>query len=147
MLLAELDEDLARRYDDDEKVHAEPAHFTPPAGRFFVVRSAGEPVACGGYRRLDGVTAELKRMYVRPGVRRQGVARRLLAAIETAAAAEGYGRLWLETGLAQPEAIAMYAALGYTPIAPFGQFAGAPDQRCYGKVLPASSPSSRTPLS
>ena len=134
-LLAELDADLAERYGDDEPVAATPSQFLPPGGAFAVVYIDGEPQACGGYRRIDDTTAELKRMYVRPRARGHGLARRLLAALEVAAAHAGYRHLWLETGLSQPEAIALYESAGYTPVASFGQFARAPSQRCYGTAL------------
>ena len=145
-LLAELDQDLNVRYGDDETVTVHPAQFLPPDGIFLVVRQAGEPLACGGYRRIATDTAEIKRMYVRPQARGKGLARLVLARLEEAASAAGYSQLWLETGLAQPEAMALYESSGYRRIAPFGQFAWAPDQRCYGKVLEAT-PSNRAPLS
>lgn len=146
LLLTELDTDLARRYGDDETVHADPAEFVPPTGLFLVLRVDDVPQACGGYRRIDDATAELKRMYVRPDARGKGLARLLLARLEQAAGAAGYRQLWLETGGQQPEAIALYESAGYEPVARFGQFAWAPDQRCYGKTLSAT-PSSRAPLS
>jgi GNAT superfamily N-acetyltransferase len=74
-------------------------------------------------------------MYVRPGARGHGIARALLAACEDAARALGYTELWLETGTAQPEAIALYTSSGYAPIARFGQFACVDDARHMGKVL------------
>lgn len=134
-LLGELDADLGRRYGDDTPVHAAPDEFQPPDGRFVVLYANGLALACGGYRRIDGTTAELKRMYVRPDGRRRGLARLVLQDLETAARAAGYEQLWLETGLSQPEAMLLYEASGYTPVASFGQFAGAPEQRCYGKLL------------
>ena len=134
-LLAELDADLAVRYGDDDAVHAEAGQFLPPEGLFLVLTVDGAPLACGGYRRWDAQTAELKRMYVRPAGRRRGLARRLLAELEAAARDAGYTQMWLETGLPQHEAMQLYTDQGYAPIAKFGQFAWAPEQRCYGKSL------------
>ncbi|MPZ72055.1 MAG: GNAT family N-acetyltransferase [Nitriliruptorales bacterium] len=145
-LVAELDADLERRYGEGEAVHTDAHEFVAPDGLFLVLRVDGRPQACGGYRRIDDTTAELKRMYVRPEVRGTGLARQLLAGLEEAAAAAGYEQLWLETGGSQPEAVALYESSGYGPIARFGQYAWAPDQRCYGKVLEPRR-SSRTPLS
>lgn len=145
-LLAGLDADLNARYGDEETVDTHPDEFCPPDGLFLVLWADGEPQACGGYRRIDARTAEIKRMYVRGQARGRGFARAVLAALEAAAADAGYTQMWLETGLPQPEAMALYESAGYTPVAPFGQFAGYPDQRCYGKEL-ASRPSSRAPLS
>lgn len=134
-LLAELDADLAGRYGDGEQVLAEAHEFEPPAGEFLVLYVDGVALACGGYRRLDEETAELKRMYVRPAGRRQGLARKVLAQLEADAAKAGYRQMWLETGMPQFEAVSLYPSAGYTPIAAFGQYSWAPDQRCYGKSL------------
>lgn len=134
-LLTELDADLARRYGDDEAVDAEPGEFTPPAGLFLVLYLDGEPLACGGFRQYDDATAELKRMYVRPEGRGRGLARALLAELESAATEAGYARMWLETGVPQHEAMSLYSSAGYQSIPSFGQFAWAPEQRCYGKEL------------
>ncbi len=134
-LLDELDADLAERYGGGEPVSATPDEFLPPAGCFAVVYVRDRPEACAAFRRIDPTTAELKRMYVRPTGRRRGLARRLLVAVEQAAVEAGYQQLWLETGLSQPEAMQLYESAGYNPVASFGQFAGAPQQRCYGKVL------------
>jgi hypothetical protein len=41
----------------------------------------------------------------------------------------------LETGLAQPEAIALYESSGYVPIPPFGHYQDAPLSRCYARVV------------
>ena len=41
----------------------------------------------------------------------------------------------LETGIRQPEAIALYLATGYTPIDAFGEFADSPLSRCFGKPV------------
>ena len=136
LLLKALDDDLHERYGGGTPVAAEAAEFLPPHGQFLIVYVDGEPVACAGYRRLDDATAELKRMYVAPAGRRKGLARRLLAALEGEAAAAGYTSMWLETGVPQHEAMSLYEAAGYRRIAPFGQYAWAEDQRCYGKPLP-----------
>ena len=70
-------------------------------------------VACGGLRRLDQHTAEIKRMYVRPEHRRHGHAQRLLKALEDEARKRGYTHVKLDTGPLQPEAAALYASAGY----------------------------------
>ena len=47
----------------------------------------------------------------------------------------GYRRLALETGLAQPEAIALYESAGYQPLPGFGHYAGDELSRAYVKDL------------
>lgn len=145
-LLDELDDDLTRRYGSDEEISAAPADFSPPDGLFVLAMVAGEAVACGGIRPLRPGIAEVKRMYVRPSARGTGMARRVLAHLESRAEQLGYGQLWLETGIMQPEAMRLYESSGYTPIPNFGQFADSPLSRSYAKRL-SSTPSSRAPLS
>ncbi|HVM14555.1 MAG TPA: GNAT family N-acetyltransferase [Egibacteraceae bacterium] len=138
-LLAELDVELHERYGGGgDPVRADAADFAPPEGLFLVAWVDGQAEGCAGFRRLDDATAELKRMYVRPERRGTGLARALLAAVEECAVASGYRRMWLETGLPQPEAMALYRASGYEPIASFGQYADSPSQRCFGKALPVT---------
>lgn len=87
----------------------------------------GVAVGCGALRSLGDGGAELKRMYVDPSARGQGLSRVLLAALETEARARGWTTLRLETGPRQPEAVALYRGAGYRRIGPFGGYAGAAD--------------------
>jgi GNAT superfamily N-acetyltransferase len=99
-----------------------------------LVLDDGVPIGMGGWRRYgnDGV-GELKRMYVRESARGRGVARLLLAHLERTAAEAGIRRLVLETGVAQPEAIALYRSSGYTDVEPFGHYVGYADSVHLGK--------------
>jgi len=95
---------------------ASPSDFTPPTGAFLVIYAGGKPVAGGGIKRDDDGVAEIKRMYVVPAARRQGLGRRLLEALEDRARELGYARIRLDTGARQPHAQAMYERAGYHPI-------------------------------
>lgn len=75
-------------------------------------------------------------MYVSPTAQRRGLARRMLAHLEVSAAATGVQAMVLETGTAQPEAMALYESAGYVPIAGFGHYRDSPLSRCFGRVLP-----------
>ena len=88
----------------------------------------GKPVGCGCWRAYDPITAEVKRMYVRPAYRRLGVAGKIVAALEQHAAAGGCRRAVLETGADMPDAIAFYEKHGYRLTPNFGEFAG--DEIC-----------------
>lgn len=96
--------------------------FVAPGGHFVVAYLGNQPVGMGGWRR-HGTEAELKRMYVRDAYRGRGIARAVLAELETSAADAGITRLILETGLVQPEAIALYRSAGYTDIPAYGFYA------------------------
>jgi putative acetyltransferase len=65
---------------------------------------------------------EIKRMFVRPHFRGRGAAKALLAFLEGEAARVGCTLLMLETGISQPEALALYARCGYARRGPFGDY-------------------------
>lgn len=140
-LIAEVQAEYVVRYGGPDDTPLEHAMFEPPSGSFYVAYLEGEAVATGAWRR-SGVeafgtteTAEIKRMYVAPRWRGAGLARQMLAHLEATAAAAGARALVLETGLRQPEAIALYESSGYTPVPGFGYYRDAPLSRCFGKRL------------
>jgi GNAT superfamily N-acetyltransferase len=134
------------RYGGPDETPLDPLMFEPPHGSFFVAYLDGAPVGTGAWRRSDvealGTrrTAEVKRMYVVPAARGRGFARRMLAHLERTAQEAGAEALVLETGLRQPEAIALYESSGYTPVVRFGHYKDAPLSRYYGRRLPVPSP-------
>lgn len=136
--------EYAARYDSEgDLTPLDPAMFRPPHGLYLLAYDTdGTPVATGGWRARetdeegyrDG-DAEIKRMYVIPEARGRGLARRILAALEEDARARGRVRMVLETGTAQPEAIALYTSSGYEPAPKVGIYRFEPDSRCYAKPL------------
>jgi ribosomal protein S18 acetylase RimI-like enzyme len=86
-------------------------------GLFVVGYMNGEPVVSGGYRTYagdpSGQSAEFVRMYVRPGARRSGVGRALLAELEELAREDDYRYALLEVGVEQQGAQALYEIRGY----------------------------------
>ncbi len=69
--------------------------------------------------RYDEKTAEFKRIWTRPDVRRQGVARKVLIELEAQSARQGYSKIYLTTGFRQPEAVNLYVRSGYSPLFEF----------------------------
>jgi WS/DGAT/MGAT family acyltransferase len=134
-LVAEVQQEYVRRYGGQDETPVDPTEFAPPDGSFLVARVGSTPIGCAGTRRHGDGTVEVKRMFVRVEHRRRGHARRLLAALEDRARAQGCRRVVLETGLAQPEAIALYTSAGYTPIAGFGHYKDAPLSRSFARDL------------
>ncbi|WP_374948036.1 GNAT family N-acetyltransferase, partial [Agreia sp.] len=92
-------------------------------------------VGCGGLRRLDDSSAEIKRMFVAPDARGTGVSIAILRALEERARARSWNTLRLETGTAQPDAMRFYEREGYTLIPNFGAYAGAAESLCYERRL------------
>jgi len=96
-----------------------PPDFSAPNGWFLVGYADGTPVACGGVRWLDQDTMEFKRLYVRPGQRRRGYGRAMLATLEQKAVDDGAHRVVLETGCHNSAALILFADEGFRPIASY----------------------------
>lgn len=141
-LVEEVQQEYVVRYGGRDETPLRPGYFAPPQGAFFVGYLDGRPVATGAWRRrrdvvVDGRddTAEIKRMYVSADARGRGLARAMLTHLEETARAAGAEAMVLETGIAQPEAIALYESSGYTPIPGFGFYKDFPTSRCFARVL------------
>ncbi|MBB2925458.1 GNAT family N-acetyltransferase [Cellulomonas cellasea] len=128
--------ELAERYGSED----DPSVMTAEGVvAMLLVRDGDEPVACGALRDVSATqgsgTVEIKRLYVVPARRGRGLSRLAMAELEARARTLGYGRLILETGVMQPEAIGLYLALGYDPIEAYGEYKDHPGSRCFGKAL------------
>jgi putative acetyltransferase len=126
--------------DDDYLAEVTPAMVRPPLGTFLVAWIDDAPAGCGALKPLDSdaTVGEIKRMYTAPTARRQGVSRALLERLEQAAAGLGYRRIQLETGTAQPEAMALYESHGWHRITPYGHYKHSPESVCFAKDLGSS---------
>ena len=93
--------------------------MAPPSGLFVIARLDGDAVGCGGFKRVDRATGEIKRVWTAPSARGLGVARRMLRALEAAAREAGVKTLRLDTNRALTEAHALYRSEGYLEIARF----------------------------
>jgi GNAT superfamily N-acetyltransferase len=144
LLIAEVQAEYVRIYGGEDETPVDPGEFAEPHGRFVVGYLNQTPVAMGGWRkhgsehpetRWATSAAEIKRMYVSPSARGRGFARLLLANLEETSRTAGVDWLLLETGLMQPEAIALYRSSGYHEVPPFGHYATARSAVHLGKRL------------
>jgi GNAT superfamily N-acetyltransferase len=116
-------DELNRRYGStDDEMHMRVDELIPPGGIFLVARDAGHLAGCVGLRSISDPAlrlAEVKRLWVRPDLRREGVAGSLMTFAEEQGRSLGFRQLYLETGPAQPEAIAFYPKHGWTQVPDF----------------------------
>ena len=124
-LLGALNRALDVGYAPDQKHALSVDQLFQPNIQFFVAHLDGAAVACGGIGFYDGY-AELKRMYAKPEVRGKGVAKAVLARLETEARDVGIMIVRIETGNLQHEAMRFYEREGYAKCSAFGPYASMP---------------------
>jgi len=129
-----LDADLAIRDGKDANFYAQ-YNRVDLSFKVVLVLQNETPVACGAMKPFDKNTMEVKRMYTREAARGKGLAQQILTEIEAWAKALNYNRLVLETGINQPEAIALYKKCGFQIIDNYGQYAGVETSYCFEKHL------------
>jgi GNAT superfamily N-acetyltransferase len=134
-LVTELSAELGPLYGTDGSALFKPEDVMIPRAGFVVAWLDDEPVGCGALRPMyhDETIAEIKRMYVRPAVRGQGISRHILVKLEALAAEFGYAAVQLETGTYQLAAIGLYEASGFTRIPCYGPYTADPVSICYEK--------------
>lgn len=104
--------------------------------RYVVVAYDNEmPVGCGAIKEFESGTMEVKRMYVSPEVRKQGIASKILNELEIWSLELSCNKCILETGKRQPEAIGLYKKSGYKQIPNYGQYDGVENSVCFEKIL------------
>jgi GNAT superfamily N-acetyltransferase len=135
LLVERVQEEYVQRYGGRDAAVVEPGEFLPPHGIFLVAEVDGVPAGCGAWRVLSPGVVEIKRVYVEPDFRRRGLAQGIVEALEDGAARAGHGSVVLNTGQEQPEALALYADLGYVPVSGYGIYACAPGAVFLGKSL------------
>jgi putative acetyltransferase len=136
-MLARLDHELITTEPEGGTCHLTlPAeHLSDGNGEFFVAYVAGTPSACGAYRRIAPGVAEVKRMWADPTMRGRGLGAAVLRTIESAAIAQGYDELRLETGLHLEAAVGLYRSFGFDECEPWGDYIDSPMSYCMSKRL------------
>ncbi|MBE6021955.1 MAG: GNAT family N-acetyltransferase [Cellulosilyticum sp.] len=95
----------------------------------------GVVIGTGSFKQYDDHVAEVKRVFVKEAYRKQGVAKRIMEALEKQAKEKGYDTLILETGAALKGAIHLYKSIGFERIVNYGQYVDMPESICMEKQL------------
>lgn len=140
-LITALNAQILARYPEEGATHfdLDLDEVMPGRGAFVIAWDGERALGCGAVRRLlePGLddAGEVKRMYVIPEARGRRIGQRILDRLEAEARALGLGRLLLETGDRQGEALALYHRVGFNRIGRFGQYVDSPLSVCMQKHL------------
>jgi putative acetyltransferase len=134
-LLSAFVEEVRKRYDalPTDVGYFDPNLVSVPRSVFLVVRSGGEAVGCGALVPMEDEVAEIKRMFVVPGERGHGIAKKILEELERFARDFEYDAIRLETGVKQPESIALYGKSGFYRVPNFAPFEDDATAVCFEK--------------
>jgi len=111
---------LDLRYQCFEKEIEElPGKYAPPTGYLFLAKYGGAPTGCIALRRIDDSICEMKRLYVRPDYRGEGIGRRLVESLISKAVELGYDAMKLDTREVMKEAISLYKSVGFVETAAY----------------------------
>ncbi len=104
----------------EQELESLPGRYAPPTGTLLLATLEGSPVACGALREIPALSSEqarvceLKRMYVRPTARGQGLGRAIATRLLDFARNAGYAIAKLDTEPTFVEAVTLYRSLGFT---------------------------------
>ena len=99
--------------DFEQELSTLPGKYARPKGRLYLAYDHGEAIACIALRPIDDQVGEVKRLYVKPTHRRQGLSKNLAECIIEEARKIGYQRLVLDTLNTMTPAMNLYRSLGF----------------------------------
>lgn len=104
--------------------------FFPPSGCLLLCKNENEIVGTACMRKIGEKIGEIKRMYVRPIFRGEGIGRNLLEKLISEAQECGYSKVRLDSGPFMKEAHGLYYSFGFRNIKPY------PESEVLGETIP-----------
>jgi len=104
----------------DRELAGLPGDYAPPDGRLLLAQQNNQNTGCIALRKIGDGICEMKRLFVRPAFRGQGLGRSLIESVIREARTIGYTAMRLDTlPPKMNDAIALYRAFGFQEIAPY----------------------------
>jgi putative acetyltransferase len=113
-------------YPSESNHLVEASSLEAPGNMLYAAFLGNQALGCVGLLRTSSTEGEIKRLFIDPNYRGQGIARRLMGRLEGWARGDGVTTLRLETGIHQPESVALYESLGYERRGPFSTYVDDP---------------------
>ena len=102
-----------------DELNSLPGAFARPQGRLAMALLSGRAVGCIALRPFDTDSCEMKRLFVRPSARGQGIAQKLLYWLISEARSEGYSKMLADTLPRMEAALRLYERFGFRQIEPY----------------------------
>jgi putative acetyltransferase len=134
MLIKQLDHELWVELEEDQATYDQ-FNNVEDVATALVLYLENEPVSCGCFKRFDGNSVEIKRMFVRKDKRGRGLSKKILSELEKWAKEENYEDAVLETSIYFDTARKLYSSSGYHAIPNYGPYADLPESICMKKHL------------
>lgn len=103
----------------DQELETLPGAYAAPDGSLLLAECRGEYLGCAALRKIGEGIGEVKRLYVVPAYRGQGIGRKLMETIINDAKAIGFSYLRLDTLANMESARQLYTSLGFYEIPPY----------------------------
>ena len=121
-LVADLDVYMTALYPAESNHLLDIEALAAPDIRFFAARLGQDYLGCGAIRIHEAAFTEIKRIYVSPKARGLGLGKHILNTLEAETRKLGLPLMRLETGVYQPEALALFERSGFTRCGPFADY-------------------------
>jgi ribosomal protein S18 acetylase RimI-like enzyme len=122
-LTKRLDDEFIHIYGEDVMQNYNPHNVLDGIFHALVVYCDGVAAACGGIKRFDDSSVEIKRIFVMPHRRKLGLGELVVQRLEELARADGYKRAVLETAADMEAAQALYRKCGFYSMKNYGPYA------------------------
>lgn len=133
-LVTALDADLSVK-DGDEHDFYHQFNGIEGLHQVVLVYDDTQPIGCGAFKPMDSTTVEIKRMYVTPEFQGKGIGSKILKELEVWASSLNFKTCRLETGIRQPDAIALYTKNQYQIMPNYGPYKGIENSVCFSKNI------------